>query len=76
MNEIREHQVQLRTLREPPEFLRAHPLYDMVRMEDSRGFGGMSVDSEHEVEKEDYSSPCTRSRGRVQDYEWIINKGC
>ena len=36
------------------------------------GFGGVNVDSEHEVEKEEYKGPCTSSRGRVKDYEWVM----
>ena len=40
----------------------------------SQGFDGVSVNSEHEVEKEEYKCPCTR--GRVKDHERIMNKGC
>ena len=42
----------------------------------SGSFYGVNVDSEPEVEKEEYKGPCTRSRGRVEEYEWIMNKGC
>ena len=40
------------------------------------GIGEVSVDSEREAEKEEYSGPCTRNKGRVKDYEWIMNKEC
>ena len=41
----------------------------------SGSFGGKSINSEHKAEKEEYKDPCMRSRGRVIDHEWIMNKG-